>query len=198
MIAVYGSWFIIRGVDNKIIAQPTQTLFMPLKKLSAIILFAGCVIASFSSCKIYRFRDVNIDPAIKTVKVNYIDNKARYVNPVLSPQLSDRLRQKINNQTSLTQVQGDDAHIEISGWVSDYSVTTSGISNQQAASNRLNVSVHIVYKNRVDDTKSREEDISRNFDFSASLSLDQAQSQLTGTIIQNLTDEIFNRIFSNW
>lgn len=151
-----------------------------------------------NSCSVYRFRDVSIDPEIKTVKVNFIENKARYVNPQLSPQLSDRLRQKINNQTRLTQIQGDDAHYEISGFVSDYSVTTSGISNQQAASQRLNVTVHIILKNRINDEKSFEADVSRNFDFSATLSLDQAQAQLTGTIIQNLTDEIFNRIFSNW
>lgn len=162
------------------------------------LLLLPLLLIALNGCKIYRFRDVNIDPDIKTVKVNYIENKARYKNPQLSPQLSDKLRQKINNQTSLTQVQGDDANIEISGYVSDYSVTTSGISNQQAASNRLNVSVHILYKNRLDDKKSREEVVSRNFDFSSSLSLDQAEAQLNATIIQNMTDEIFNRIFSNW
>lgn len=170
---------------------------MKLKIFSYIIVTTVCIL-SFSSCKIYRFRDVSIDPEIKTVKVNFIENKARYVNPQLSPQLSDKLRQKINNQTSLTQIQGDDAHYEISGTITDYSVTTSGISNQQAASQRLNVTVHIILKNRVNDEKSFEADVSRNFDFSANLSLDQAQAQLTSTIIQNLTDEIFNRIFSNW
>jgi hypothetical protein len=156
------------------------------------------LMVALGSCRIYRFRDVNIDPDLKTVKVNYIENKARYKNPQLSPQLSDRLRQKINNQTSLTQVQNDDANLEISGAITDYSVSTAGISNQQAASNRLNVSVHITIKNHLDDKKSREEDVSRNFDFSSSLSLDQAEAQLNSTIIQNLTDEIFNRIFSNW
>ena len=155
--------------------------------------------ALLTSCKIYRFRDVSIDPNIKTVKVNYIESRGRgTLNPVLSPQLSERLRQKITSQTRLTQVQNDNANLEISGNVTDYSVTTSGISQQQAASNRLTVSVHINVKNRVDDKKSFEADVSRNFDFSASLSLDQVQAQLTGTIVQNLTDEIFNRIFSNW
>ncbi|MEJ7736577.1 MAG: LPS assembly lipoprotein LptE [Chitinophagaceae bacterium] len=169
-----------------------------IKKRSAYVMLASLLFLAIGSCKLYSFKDVSIPAEVKTVKVNYLDNKARYVNPQLSPQLSDRLRQKINNQTRLTQVQGDDAHFEISGWVTDYSVTTSGISNQQAASNRLNVSVHIILKNRLDDSKSFEADVSRNFDFSATLSLDQAQAQLTGTIIQNLTDEIFNRIFSNW
>ncbi len=171
---------------------------MKIKYVWQYFILAALLGLSISGCKIYRFRDVNIDPDIKTVKVNYIVNKARYKNPQLSPQLSEKLRQKINNQTSLTQVQGDDANIEISGFVSDYSVTTSGVSNQQAASNRLNVSVHIQYKNRLDEKKSREEVVSRNFDFSSSLSLDQAEQQLNSTIIQNMTDEIFNRIFSNW
>jgi len=145
------------------------------------------------------FKDVNIDPDIKTVKVNYIENKARYKNPQLSPQLSDRLRQKINNQTRLTQVQGDDANLEISGTITAYDAgITSGISNQQAATNRLNISVSISIKNRLDDKKSREETVTRNFDYAATLSLDQAEAQLNSTIIQNLTDEIFNRIFSNW
>lgn len=163
--------------------------------------FAWLLVISFvwGSCKIYRFRDVSIDPNIKTVKVNYINSKGRAtINPVLSPQLSERLRQKITSQTRLTQVPGDNANLEISGDIVDYSVTTSGVSQQQAASNRLTVSVHISVKNRVDDKKSFEADVSRNFDFAASLSLDQAQSQLTSTMVQNLSDEIFNRIFSNW
>ena len=168
------------------------------QKVKFLLLLLPVVLFALSSCRIYRFRDVNIDPDLKTVKVNYIENKARYKNPQLSPQLSDKLRQKINNQTSLTQVQGNEANLEITGAITDYSVITAGISNQQAASNRLNVSVHITIKNNLDDTKSREEDVSRNFDFSSSLSLDQAEAQLNSTIIQNLTDEIFNRIFSNW
>jgi hypothetical protein len=150
-----------------------------------------------TSCS-YSFKDVSIPSEVKTVKVNYIENRARYVNPQLSPLLSDKLRQKINNQTRLTQVQGDDAHYEISGTIVSYDVSTSGISNQQAASNRLMVSVRIKVVNRLDDKKIFEADVSRNFDFSAGLTLNQAEAQLTGTIIQNLTDEIFNRIFSNW
>jgi hypothetical protein len=158
----------------------------------------SCIFILLSSCSIYRFRDVSIDPNIKTVRVGYIENKSRLLIPQLSPQLSDRLRQKINNQTRLTQVQSEEAHYDITGFVSETSVTTSGISDQRAASNRLIISVHIILKNRLDDTKSFEADVSRNFDFSANLSLEQAQSQLLSTIVQNLSDEIFNRIFSNW
>src|SRR5258705_6750904 len=87
-------------------------------------------VSSASSCGVYRFKDVSIPDSIKTVKINYIENKARYINPQLSPQLSDKLRQKIVNQTRLTQTNGD-ADWEITGYVSDYSVSTAAISNQQ-------------------------------------------------------------------
>jgi hypothetical protein len=142
-------------------------------------------------------KDVSIPADIKTVKVSYIENKARYINPQLSPKLSDKLRQKIINQTRLSQINGE-ADYEISGYISDYSVSTSGISDRQVASNNLNVTVHLVFKNRKDDKKNFEADLTRNFPFSATKSLSEAESELTEQVITTLTDEIFNRIFSNW
>ena len=150
-----------------------------------------------SSCGIYKFKDVSIDPNAKTCRVDFIENRARYVNPQLSPQMTDKLRQKVNNQTRLTQVQGE-ADYEISCTITGYDVSTSGITQQQAATNRLLVTVRVVFKNRLNDKKSFDTNVSRNFDFSANLSLDQAQAQLTPTIIQNMVDEIFNRVFSDW
>ncbi|HET9825242.1 MAG TPA: LPS assembly lipoprotein LptE, partial [Chitinophagaceae bacterium] len=84
-----------------------------------------------SQCRVsYGLRDVSIPDSIKTVKVNFIENKARYVNPTLSPTLTDRLRQKIVSQTRLVQTNSDNADWEISGYVNEYSVSTSGISQQ--------------------------------------------------------------------
>ena len=98
----------------------------------------------------------------------------------------------------LTPTQTPEADYDISGFVSDYTVTTSGISNQQAATNRLTVTIHLVFQNKITPDKSFEADVSRNFEFSASLSLSQAEAQLGETIVRNMVDEMFNRIFSNW
>jgi carbon monoxide dehydrogenase subunit G len=175
-----------------------QAIMITYKKIS-ILLFLSFSFNLLNSCSVYRFKDISpLDPAIKTVKINYIDYKARLLIPQLSPQLTERLRQKVNNQTKLTSVPGNDAHLDISGYVSQCTVTTSGISDQRASSNRLIISVHIDVKNRIDDTKSFDAEVSRNFDFSAGLSLEQAQARLLNDIVQNLSDEIFNRIFSNW
>ena len=149
---------------------------------------------SFSGC--YSFRDVSIPPDVKTIRIGYIENRAPYINPQLAPQLNDKLRQKITNQTRLTIVQSDDAHYDISGYISNYSVSTAGISQQAAATNRLTVTVKITFKNQKNEVKDF--DVSRNFDFSANLSLQQAEAQLNETIIRSMVDEIFNQIFSNW
>lgn len=171
----------------------TKPLTDLLKKLF-FMLFA--IISIQGTCR-YSLKDVSIPPAIKTVRVFFIDNKARYINPQLSPKLTDKLRQKIINQTRLSQT-NNDADYEVSGYISDYSVSTSGISQQQAASNNLNITVHIIFRNRQDEKKNFEADITRNFPFSASKSLTQAETELNEQMVTNLTDEIFNRIFSNW
>jgi len=154
------------------------------------------IISSTSSCSVYRFKDVSIPDSIKTVKINYIENKARYINPQLSPQLSDKLRQKVVNQTRLTQTNGD-ADWEISGYISDYSVSTAAISNQQNATDRLNITVHIILFDRLAN-KTTEYDATRSFDFSATQTLEQAQVSKNDEIMLNMTDEIFNKLFSNW
>jgi hypothetical protein len=155
-----------------------------------------------ASCKIYSFKDVSIPPEVKTIRIGFIENRARIVDPQLSPQLTDKLKQKVNNQTKLTQVQSDDADYDVLAYISDYSVSTSGVTNQAAATNRLTVTVHIALKNRLNEQKlgtpDFETDISRNFDFPASQSLNDAQTALTPQIVDNMTDDIFNRLFSNW
>lgn len=172
-------------------------LFLP-----CFIFFIIVIVTGAGSCKVYSFKDVSIPPEVKTIRIGYIENKARYVNTQLAPQLTDKLKQKINNQTRLTQVQGDDADYDVTAYISGYDVSTSGISGAQAATDRLTVSVHITFKNRLADKKigtpDFDADVSRNFDFSASLTLNDVEAQLTSTIISNVTDEMFNRIFSNW
>ncbi|MEX6687164.1 LPS assembly lipoprotein LptE [Danxiaibacter flavus] len=161
------------------------------------ILFVS-LITLLSACGVYTFRDVSIDYSkIKTFKVEFIENKAPYKNPLLSPSLTDALRQKITSYTKLTPTQNDDAHYQIKGYISNYSVSTSAISGQQAAANRLTVAAHMTLINTVEN-KTQEFDVSRDFDFSAGISLTQAEGSLMPDIVKNMSDEIFNRLFSNW
>ena len=147
----------------------------------------------------YKFNQASVPSEIKTVRVQYIENKARYQNQQLSPQLTDKLRQKIVSQTKLTQVNNENADYDISGFISQYDVTTSAISDQQVATNRLTVAVNITLVDRkTAGVEPKNFSISRSFDFSATLTLPQAEQRLNDEMIRNLTDEIFNKIFSDW
>lgn len=152
------------------------------------------------SCGVYSFRDVSVDYSkYKTIKIGFIENKARYINPQLSVKLTDKVQQKIISQTKLLRTNNEDAHFVISGFISNYDPSqTVGISNSQTQTNRLTVTVHITLKDNVEN-KTQEFDVTRNFDFNASLSLQQAEADLLEKeIIPTITDEIFNKIFSNW
>jgi outer membrane lipopolysaccharide assembly protein LptE/RlpB len=167
--------------------------FLVVEIIFAFLLFSN------TNCKIYSFTGTSIPVDVKTARVQFLENKARYINPQLSPQLTDRLRQKITNQTRLIQVTSDTADFDISGYVSQYDVTTSGISAQQVATNRLTVGLTMTLANRKEpDKEPKTFSVSRSFDFSASLTLQQAEAQLIDEILRNLTDEIFNRLFSDW
>ncbi len=144
------------------------------------------------------FKDVSVPPEVKSIRVNYIENKARYINPQLSPQLTDKLRQKIISQTRLTIINNEDADYDVGGYISDFSVNTSGISGNQVSSNNLNVTVHLVFKNRLNSKKDFESDITRNFPFPGSMSFTDAQNNLMDEILKNVTEDIFNKIFSDW
>ncbi|HEX4876883.1 MAG TPA: LPS assembly lipoprotein LptE [Chitinophagaceae bacterium] len=166
--------------------------------LGAVVLTALLTLQPITGCSVrYGFKDVSIPDTIKTIKVGYIENRARYINPQLSPRLTDKLRQKIISQTKLTQVNNDNADWEISGWISEYSFSTSAISGQQVANNRLTVNVHITLNNRKED-KTTDYDVSRSFEFKGNQSFQQAENALGDELIRTLTDEIFNKLFSNW
>ena len=186
---------------NKPFSHTRMFVFRNTSRMLFAVVLAGLMLLTIagtqSSCNIYKFQDVSIPDSIRIVKINFIENRASYVNPQLSPRLTDRLRQKIVSQTRLKQTNGNDADWEINCVITGYSFSTAGIANQQVATNRLTVNVQV----NVDDLKGdspKKYDVSRSFDFAASQSIQQAESALADEMIRGLTDDIFNRIFSDW
>ena len=163
-----------------------------------LILVSTCWLFSYATCK-YSFKDTSpIPEEVKTFRVNYLENKAQYVNPQLSPALTEKLKQKIIGNTRLRQTNDDNAHYDISGYVSDYSVTTSGITGNTSGTNRLSVSFHLVFKNTLDDKKDFEAEVPYTLDFPSTQTLSQVEAGKNDEIVTNIVDAIFNKIFSNW
>ena len=180
-----------------------QVIYFKEKSVGSGTQHTVCLIACalsilfISSCGIYKFKDTNFPPDIKTVKLNFFENKARYINPQLAPKLNEKLQQKIISQTPLIRSTSDEADYVISGSISDYYVSTAGVSNQQVSSSNLNVSIHVILKNNKTQ-KLDEYDVSKAFPFSGQRTLQEVENSLTDDIVRGVSDEIFNRLFSNW
>lgn len=180
-------------MNNKIYIPYFRITRTVLALMLFSFLLSGCATCS------YGFHEKStISPDVKTFRVNFFENRARYVNPQLAPQLTEKLKQKIIGNTRLRQTNADDAGFDISGYVADYTPSTSGISNGAASTNRLSVTFHVILKNNVETAKSFEADITNSFDFPATQTLAEAESSLNDKILRNTIDGIFNKIFVNW
>lgn len=146
----------------------------------------------------YGFTDkTGIPPDIRTVRLGPVEKNSPLDNIQLRQRIADRLRQKIVGQTRLNQTNSDSADWDIRISLDQYSPSTSAISNQQAVTNRLTVALHVTRNQRKDDNV-KDYDVSRSFEFSANLSLQQAENSLMDEMTRTLTDEIFNKLFSDW
>lgn len=151
------------------------------------------------SCGIYSFTGTSIQPDVKTVTINYFEYKALKVNPSLSNDLTTALQDKFLRLTKLEQVDID-GDLEISGAVTGYDVKAAAITaNEQAAQNRLTVTVKISFMNRKYPEDDFEEKSFTAFaDFDAMQSLDAVESSICEEIIEQLCEDMFNATVANW
>lgn len=151
------------------------------------------------SCGIYSFTGTSIQPDVKSVTINYFEYKALKVNPSLSNQLTEALQEKFIKLTRLEQVDMD-GDLEIIGSVTGYDVKATAITaNEQAAQNRLTVTVKIDFVNRKypeDDFQGKS--FSAYADFDAMTSLESVESTLCEDIVEQLCEDIFNATVANW
>ena len=151
------------------------------------------------SCGIYSFSGTSIQPDVKTVTINYFEYKALRVNPSLSNDLTEALKDKFRKMTRLEQVEMD-GDIEVTGTVTGYDVRAMAVTAEEVASqNRLTVTIKISFTNR----KHPEDDFpdksfSAYSDYDSTQSLDAVEATLCEEIIEKLCEDIFNATVDNW
>lgn len=164
-------------------------------------MLAACaaLILGTLSCGIYSFSGTSIQPDVHTITINYFEYRALQVNPTLSNDLTEALRQRFRQMTSLEQVDMD-GDLEITGEITGYTVSPSSVTaDEVAAQNRLTVTVRVSFMNR----KYPEDDFegstfSGYADYDSTQSLDAVQSTLCAEIIEKLVEDIFNATVAQW
>ena len=166
-----------------------------MKRLIICVLLA---LPLLSACGIYSFTGTSIQPDVKTITINYFDYKALKVNPTLSNDLTEALKDQFRKLTRLEQVDMD-GDLEISGEVTGYDVRAAAITaDEVAAQNRLTVSVKINFENRKYPEDNLEQSFSAYEDYDSMQSLEAVESTVCESIVKKLIEDIFNATVAQW
>src|SRR5690554_3758693 len=145
------------------------------KTLIILLLLAGIA----PSCKIgYSFTGANISPAVKTYSVYYLPNRARLVNPTLSQSFTEAMREKLQRQTSLNELE-EDGDLIFEGQITGYDVRPMAIQKEDmAALNRLTITIQVKYTNQIDPDQSIDRSFSAFEDFDGNSTLTDVEDGL--------------------
>lgn len=152
-----------------------------------------------TQCKVkYSLNGATIPIEAKTISVDFFNNNTTLGSPIISQKFTEKLRDVVSSQTNLALVK-QSGDLQFSGEITDYNVAPVAIqSTDQAASNRLTMTVKVKYNNKFDATKNFEQNFTRFADYPTSSSLSAQEEQLLTSINQQLTEDIFNKAFNNW
>lgn len=157
------------------------------------------VILLLVSCKIkYSLNGATIPIEAKTISVGYFENNTTLGSPIISQKFTEKLRDVVSTQTNLALMkQHGDLNFE--GTIINYNIAPVAIqSNDQAANNRLTITVNVKYSNRFDVSKNFEQNFTRFADYKANTTISSQEDALLTEINRQLTEDIFNRAFNNW
>ncbi len=168
------------------------------RRISPYLLAAGFILL-FYGCRIsYSFTGASISPEVKTISIQYFQNRASLVQPGLSQTLTDALIDKCRAQTNLSFINGI-GDVNFEGEISDYNTRPLTVSaDAQAATNRFTITVRVKFTNAVDPELSYEQSFSRYEDYDNAFSLADVEDSLSREIVELLVEDIFNRAFVNW
>lgn len=165
---------------------------MAIVCLIALLAPSGCTIH-------YAFTGASVDYNLtKTVSVEYINNMAAMVAPILSSTLTDELIQRLQRETRL-QIVDEDGDMTFAGEIIDYKSDPISISaEEQAVQNRLTIAVRIRFVNKAQPGNSFEKTFANYGDYPSDQMLSSIEAQLIPEITKKLVDDIFNAALGQW
>jgi hypothetical protein len=164
-----------------------------------VLVITFLILITNNGCTVkYSLTGASISPAVKTISIQYFQNRAGLVQPGLSQYITDKLIDKCKAQTSLKFTNGT-GDVTFEGEITRYyTVPLTVAGDAMAASNRFSIEVKVKFTNSVQPELSFDQVFSRYEDYSSSLDLNQVEKDLSDKIIELIIEDIFNKAFVNW
>ncbi|RYM32926.1 hypothetical protein ERX46_12795 [Brumimicrobium glaciale] len=163
--------------------------------LTTALLFTACWPTSLS------FRDGSVPPEWKRFMVTTLENKAANAPISYSSELSELIKDGIQNRVGLTLVseESDDPQITITGSVNSYDITPLSLQENAAeVKNRLTIRSSFQIFISAPEEDVMELSSSRFADFDASQDVGAIQQQLLEEINEQIVQDVLNKLLSNW
>jgi len=170
-----------------------------LRLKTLLVLFALTVGIVLTGCKVrYSFSGASISPDVKTVSIQYFQNMAPLVNPTLSQNFTESLKELFLSQTNLTLVNGV-GDLNFEGEITKYDTKPMAIQgNETAALNRLTITIKVRFTNALDPEQNFESNFSRFAEYESTKNLTDVEDDLVAEILEQINDDIFNKSVANW
>ncbi len=180
-----------------IIGSPKK-VFLRLRSLIYYLLIT--VYCSMTNgCGVYTFNSSSIDyEKIKTISVlNF--TMATAGGPANLPlQLNEKLKEYYQRNTKL-RVVPNNGDMVLEGSITGYEVLAAAPTSQdQAALNRLTVTIEVKFTNNKDEAKNFEQSFSFYQDYPQNQTLSQNETRLVPKILDQIIQDIFNRSAGDW
>jgi hypothetical protein len=148
----------------------------------------------------YSFRGVSIDPNTKSYSVSLFTSNTPAAPPTLAQQFTEKLKDKIRNNTRLSLVNTEGSDLSFTGQVIGYDVTALAPQpGQTAAFNQLRVTINVELTDNKNEKGSWKQAFTFQSDFPGNGQLITFQDQLIKTITDKILEDIFNKAFTeNW
>ncbi len=160
--------------------------------LSLSLLLNSCFSISYTTT------GASIDPSLKTISVQYFENNAPTIQPGLSQQFTDDMKNYMESNTNLRLVNGT-GDVNFEGTITGYDFApTAIVSGDKAAQNRFTITVKVKYTNSVNPDLDFDESFSRYRDYSSTDNFDSIREKLTSEILNEIIEQVFNKAFVNW
>lgn len=173
---------------------------MKLNRTYIVVLLVVFVLGSCGLNKIKYSRDgASIPVEAKTFSVNFFENRAAYVEPTLSNEFTEALKEKFRSQTNLSEVLDGNGDLHFDGEIiRDYIRPVDITREEYAARTRLTIIVKVRYVNRFDEKFDFDSQFSAYRDLGETQDRSEVGSELIREIIEQIVDDVYNKAVINW
>ena len=156
------------------------------------LLLSGCSIS-------YKFNGANINyQTTHSISIADFPNNAAMVNPTLSTNLSETIRDTFQRQTRL-QILRKGGDLELEGEIVGYDLSQGAVgADSYASESKLTIRVTVHFTNNVYPEESFDKTYSAYQTFDSSRMLTEVQDELCSAIITEIADNIYNDTVAKW